>query len=402
MNRGQGRDSHEVDLVERQNVVRMASTQRKKVSTPALLPWIPPGKTSKDETANQYVHKKNSKQELPDFGKSNATTAFNDNNVDYRKVSRPRVRLPGEVGDAGDPDRTEKEFLSASRKSEEDRRELRDRIKDAFDDDDGKKRSSSAGEVRADRSDRDKTRTRRSTSAEVDAESRRERHRRSRRDKHKDHDSMDADEGYGDERRRHQKRTTNKDARRRSSSNTSGIGGSLVDDGANDNTRRSIDFIDHINPQLTQFDPEYQRGLGQFYPQQFHQLQGYAQQGEMIPPYGHIQQQQQQQYHQQQQQQYHQQQQLQGFQQHQSLPARMARDQRDDLQSLDFDSVNLVHGRNSRTSAPEAWIILPKGQHPDNAAGGRQSVRSFTARPINFAGQSYFDLWTIWSALHAS
>lgn len=42
---------------------------KKKSSTPALLPWIPPGKPSKEETFNYYANKKNSKLEL-DLGKS--------------------------------------------------------------------------------------------------------------------------------------------------------------------------------------------------------------------------------------------------------------------------------------------------------------------------------------------
>jgi len=47
-------------------------------------------------------------------------------------------------------------------------------------------------------------------------------------------------------------------------------------------------------------------------------------------------------------------------------------------------------------SAPEAWLVFPKDRPPpvagDVGAGGPSSLRSFTARPVNFAGdnQIYF------------
>ncbi len=51
----------------------MASSQKREVNTPAQLPWIPPGKKT---SFNAYINKKNSKQELPEFGKSNAKEIF--------------------------------------------------------------------------------------------------------------------------------------------------------------------------------------------------------------------------------------------------------------------------------------------------------------------------------------
>jgi len=133
----------------------MASSLKKKVSTPARLPWIPPGKQKK-ETFNTYAHKKNSKQQLPEFGKSNAADAFKD-----------------------------KEFLEASRKREEDRLRLEGDIKrsvieeeeeEGEEEDDKRSKSAEKGRIE-DKNDEKK----RSKSAEDGDRARRERRRESRR-----------------------------------------------------------------------------------------------------------------------------------------------------------------------------------------------------------------------------
>ncbi len=51
----------------------MASSVKKEVKTPELIPWMPPGKK---DSFNVLTTKKNSKQELPEFGKSNAQDIF--------------------------------------------------------------------------------------------------------------------------------------------------------------------------------------------------------------------------------------------------------------------------------------------------------------------------------------
>ena len=52
----------------------------------------------------------------------------------------------------------------------------------------------------------------------------------------------------------------------------------------------------------------------------------------------------------------------------------------------------VLQGHSSQGSGPEAWIVFPKNKQSlsdqdGGGGGGRQSVRSFTARPVNFAGE---------------
>jgi len=177
---------------------------------------------------------------------------------------------------------------------------------------------------------------------------------------------------------------------KRSSGDTSGLGDSLVEDMED---RTSIQFIERVDPGLTQFDPEYQRQHAQFYepqqqPQQQQQQPIFDQplQPQFAYNYHNLQEQPQQQHQQ-------------GY----SLPPNMqlvgipgphfqnGSNSEHSSGQFGFASVNLGHQNGARTtsSAPEAWLVFPKGQPPPQMSeNGPGSVRNFTARPVNFAGEA--------------
>ena len=345
----------------------MASVMKRNVPTPKLLPWIPPGKPNKKESFNKFVGKKNSRRLDLELGKLN-------------EHGKPIF---------GD-DQTEKEFLNSSRKSEEDRRRLKDKIKDIFDEEEEdmereRRRSRREKEERRSRSEEG----RRSRSRER-RRSRENRRSRSAEDRRRDRSRSRSRERKRSERDDKGFKVLNKynhNKTRNSSTDTSGIG-SLVEDIEDDRTRTSIEFIDNVmQRQETQFDPGYfeRRGINAhvtYEHQPTFQSQPQPQpphpDPQSFPPPNFRQP---------------------GFQyagneQPQSLPMHLRQgggggskhpsmsdnSYPQSHSPYGFQSINLS---NSMRSAPEAWIVFPK----DGATrGGRQSVRSFTARPVNFAG----------------
>ena len=64
---------------------KMASSQKRETKTPEVLPWIP---SQQKKSFNILSEKKNSKQELPEFGKSNANEIFGGKNKKVRSFFR--------------------------------------------------------------------------------------------------------------------------------------------------------------------------------------------------------------------------------------------------------------------------------------------------------------------------
>ena len=315
-----------------------AANQRKKAKTPALLPWIPAGKPTRKDTFNLYAHKKNSKLEL-DLGHS----------VGGRTLKELKE---------------DKEFLSNSQRSEEERKKLKDKIMgivDGNEDDEAEiEEIERRGRLRA-----PKERSRRAKSDGEDSYDDYTDESRSRsRSRSRARSADDDDDHY---RRRHKNRRKGKRRHRKKTHNqstdTSGIGSSVVEDIED---RHSIEFIDNMDANRPQIVP-----AEQIYPYQLQQQQRHTQFSPLPPNMQLVQN--------------PPQMQLVMGQNHHQYPNnnvfQQSMHQSDFSNPSGFQSVDLINNNNrtSRTSgAPEAWLVFPKG-------AGRRSNGNFTARPVNFA-----------------
>ncbi len=149
---------------------KMASSQKREVKTPELLPWLP---APKKKSFNILSEKKNSNQEMPEFGKSNAQDIF-----------------------AGGENK--KKSMSESRKTEDDRREMERRIKTVIEEDEEEEEEgrSNSADGRGRRRDRDGDRDGRSKSE--DRRRGRSRSRSRRRYQRRGEDGDGDDEGFHD------------------------------------------------------------------------------------------------------------------------------------------------------------------------------------------------------------